>query len=234
MTDMAADAGGELAERRRHAGGHGAGHGQSGHERVLSIAEAVLLSLVALVAAWSGYCAASWDTLSSDRLAQSLEIQVAAQAAKEDALQIRTFDSVSFDAAFSAYVVHDQPAFELAVRRLRPEYRRAFRAWLALHPLKNRSAPADPSLMPQYRVTQAEQARALTAKAHASFLSASAAGNTSDKYVRITVILATVLFLIGISGHFTVRLARYGLIGIGCVLITYSLVQILGLPGPPG
>ena len=58
--------------------------------------------------------------------------------------------------------------------------------------------------MPQYHVAQQDQARALTAKAHASFLAASAAGNTSDKYVRLTVILATVLFLIGISGHFSV------------------------------
>jgi hypothetical protein len=233
MTDMTADAGEELAERRRHEAGH-RGHGGSGHDRILSILEAVLLSLVALVAAWSGYCAASWDTRSSDLLAQSLEVQVAAQAATQDALQIRTFDSVAFDAAFSAYVAHDTPAFRLAVRRLRPEYRRAFRAWLALRPLKNPRAPADPSLMPQYHVTQQDQARALSAQAHASFLSASAAGNTSDKYVRITVILATVLFLIGISGHFTVRGARYGLIGIGGVLITYSLVQMLGLPGPPG
>jgi hypothetical protein len=233
MTDMTADAGEELAERRRHEAGHG-GHGRSGHDRVLSILEAVLLSVVALVAAWSGYCAASWDTRSSDKLAQSLEIQVAAQAASQEALQLRTFDSVAFDAAFSAYVVHDQPAFRLALRRLRPEYRSAFNAWLALHPLTNPRAPADPSLMPQYRVTQQDQARALTAKAHASFISASAAGNTSDKYVRITVILATVLFLIGISGHFAVPAARYGLIGIGCVLITYSVVQMLGLPGPPG
>jgi hypothetical protein len=233
VTDMTSDAGGELAERRRHAAGHG-GHERSGHDRVLSILEAVLLSLVALVAAWSGYCAASWDTRSSDLLAQSLEIQVSAQAAKEDALQIRTFDSVAFDAAFGAYVAHDRPAFRLAIRRLRPEYRRAFNAWLALRPLKNPRAPADPSLMPQYHVAQQDQARALTAKAHASFLAASAAGNTSDKYVRITVILATVLFLIGISGHFSVAGARYGLIGIGGVLITYSLVQMLGLPGPPG
>ncbi len=232
MTDMAADAGGELAERRHHEAQHG--HGSSGHDRVLSILEAVLLSLVALVAAWSGYCAASWDTRSSDLLAESLEVQVAAQAANQDALQIRTFDSVAFDAAFSAYVAHDTPAFRLAVRRLRPEYRKAFSAWLALHPLKNKDAPADPSLMPQYKVVQQEEARALSAKAHASFLAASDAGNTSDKYVRITVILATVLFLIGISGHFSVRGARYGLIGIGGVLIAYSLVQMLGLPGPPG
>ncbi len=88
--------------------------------------------------------------------------------------------------------------------------------------------------MPQYKVTQQAEAKALTAKAHASFKAASAAGNTSDKYVRLTVILASVLFLIGISGHFKVPAARYGLIGIGLILIVYSLVSMLGLPGPPG
>ncbi len=47
------------------------------------------------------------------------------------------------------------------------------------------------------------------------------------------MILATVLFLVGISGHFPVRAARYALIGIGTVLILYSVVELLGLPGPP-
>ena len=41
------------------------------------------------------------------------------------------------------------------------------------------------------------------------------AGGNSDGYVRTTVYLATVLFLVGISGHFRVRAARLGLIGIG-------------------
>jgi hypothetical protein len=48
------------------------------------------------------------------------------------------------------------------------------------------------------------------------------------------VIFATVLFLVGISGHFPVRSARYALIGIGLVLITYSVTQLISLPGPPG
>lgn len=233
MTDLTPDAGADLAERATHAAHHG-DHERSRHDRILSILEAILLSVVALVAAWSGYCAASWGTRSSDLLAHSQEVQVAAQAATQDALQIRTFDAVAFDAAFDAYVAHDAPAFKLSVRRLRPEYRAAFNAWLAMHPLKNPSAPADPSLLPQYKIPQQAQAKALTAKAHASFKAASAAGNTSDKYVRLTVILATVLFLIGISGHFKVTSARYGLVGIGSVLILYSLISLLGLPGPPG
>ncbi len=58
------------------------------------------------------------------------------------------------------------------------------------------------------------------------------AGNNSDRYVRVTVILASVLFILGISGHFPVRTARYFLIAIGGVLIAYS-IELLSLPGLP-
>ena len=229
MADIPSDAASELAER--HAA-TARGHGDR-HDRLISIAEAIMLSVVALVAAWSGYCAASWGTRSNDLLTQSSETQVAAQAATQEGLQIRTFDSVAFDAVFSAYVVNDRPAFRLALRRLLPEYREAFNAWLALRPLKNPAAPADPSKMPQYRIVQEARGRVLTVKAHRLFAQAGKAGTTSDDYVRLTVILASVLFLLGISGHFPVRSARYGLLTIAGVLIAYSLVQVVTLPGPP-
>ena len=41
------------------------------------------------------------------------------------------------------------------------------------------------------------------------------------------------LFLVGISGHFTVRQARMGLIGAGGVLLAFAVIQLLDLPGPP-
>ena len=41
------------------------------------------------------------------------------------------------------------------------------------------------------------------------------------------------LFLVGISGHFPVRTARYALLGIASVLLAFSVVQLLELPGPP-
>ena len=46
------------------------------------------------------------------------------------------------------------------------------------------------------------------AVADAAFASGSDAGPTADKYMRDTVFLATVLFLVGISGHF--RLGQPG------------------------
>jgi hypothetical protein len=226
-----ADASGELVERRREAQ-HGR-HWQSGHDRAIAIIEAVMLSMVALMAAWSGYCAATWDTEASNLLAHSSAVQVEAQAVNQEALQIQTLDSVAFDGALSAYLSRDLKAFNLTIHQMRPGYRRAFNAWVALHPLKNPSAPRNPSLMPQYRLPQEARGKQLTAEAHALYVEAGQAGRNSDHYVRLTVILATVLFLLGISGHFPVRSARYGLIGVGTILIIYSVVQMLGLPGPP-
>ena len=87
--------------------------------------------------------------------------------------------------------------------------------------------------MPQYRVPQESQARTLNAQADALFTEGQTDAATADKYVRLTVFLAAVLFLVGISSHFPVRSARYGLIGIAAALLVVSVVQLLGLPGPP-
>ena len=68
--------------------------------------------------------------------------------------------------------------------------------------------------MPQYVIRQDAAARSHDAQADAAFTKGADAGSTADKYIRDTVFLATVLFLVGISGHFRIRQARFGLIGI--------------------
>jgi hypothetical protein len=87
--------------------------------------------------------------------------------------------------------------------------------------------------MPQYVIPQAHAAAADDTAADASFAKGAKAGATGDKYVRDTVFLATVLFLVGISGHFPLRQARYGLIAVGVLLLVFSIVQLAELPGPP-
>ena len=47
---------------RRHKGDQG---DSTPHERLISISEAILLSVVTIVAAWSGFSAAKWGTESS-------------------------------------------------------------------------------------------------------------------------------------------------------------------------
>lgn len=222
------EVGREIAEHREHTAAHAAGH-----DRTIAIVEALLLSIVALMAAWAGYSAAKWSTHSSLSLAKASAAGRKASVAEVQATQIRTLDSVSFNAVETAYAARDTKAYRVAVRRLRPGYRAAFDAWVATHPLKNLHAPPDPSYMPQYKIPQQAQAANFNAKATALFSEGQSAAGTADKYVRLTVILAAVLFLVGIGSRFPIRVARYGLITVAGALLVFSVVQLLGLPGPP-
>ena len=228
----ASEVGKEIGEHSKAAAEHEQ-PSRSRRDRLLSITEAVLLSVVAILAAYSGFAAAKWSTESSVTLAKASAARTKANRADLEALQLRTLDSVSFNAWFAAFVAGTRTAEQLAERRLRPGYRPAFNAWLATDPAHNPSAPPGPSYMPQYVIAQEAKATALDGTADENFKKGAEAGSTGDKYVRDTVYLATVLFLVGISGHFPVRGGRYALIGVGVLFLGFALVQLLKLPGTP-
>jgi hypothetical protein len=227
----ATEVGKEIAEHRQQE--EEAKEVQEHRDRVIFIVEAIMLSLVAVVAAYSGFAAAKWGTESSVSLARAAALRTKASRADLEALVTRTQDSVSFNAWFTAFVAGNAKAERIAIRRLRPGYRPAFHAWLATDPANNPHSPPGPAYMPQYVIPQEGVAAADDQAADAAFAHGEDAGGTSDKYVRDTVFLATVLFLVGISSHFSLRQARYGLVGIGLVLFVFSVVQLAGLPAPP-
>src|SRR5829696_8077441 len=168
--------------------GHHARHStQEQRDRILSIAEAVLLSLVALLAGWSGYAAAKWSTESRVALAEALTAQTKANRGNLEALSLRNFDSSTFE------------------------------AWFAAYPESNPRAPRGPTYMPQYRQPELARAARLDREADEAHAAGVVAGERSDDYVRTTVFLATVLFLVGISTQFPLRGVRYGLVAVGAV-----------------
>src|SRR4051794_14358405 len=139
----AVEVGHEVAEHAKHTGSRGDGENDvhASRNRALSIAEAVLLSLVTLMAAWSGYAAAKWSTESRVVLAQASAARTNASRADLEAVLLRNFDSGTFDAWFSAYTVDNRQAERLAIRRFRPEFLVAFNAWRATKPESNPNAP---------------------------------------------------------------------------------------------
>jgi hypothetical protein len=209
------------AERHRH------------HDRLVSVIEAVLLSIVTLVAAWSGFAAAKWDTESRLKFAEANSLRTKANRAHGEAVTFRAVDASMFNTWFTAYVAGDENAANVAKRRFRPVERAAFDAWMATDPFTNTAAPAGPQAMPQYRPAGEAEASALDAKADAAYTDAEHGGKNSDNYVRTTVVLASVLFLVGLSTQFPYRAIRLGLIGLGVALLTVAVATIVQLPTPP-
>jgi hypothetical protein len=224
----ATEVGSEIAEHAKRRDAH------QSRDRLLSVSEALLLSIVALLAAWSGYAAAKWSTESRVALAEASAERTRASRANLDATELRTFDSSTFEAWFAAFIAGNDEALGIAERRFRPAFKVAFDAWRATNPETNPNAAPGPTYMPQYRQPLLAAAAALDRKAEATFAAGASAAETADKYVRTTVFLATVLFLVGISTHFPLRPGRYGLVGLAAVLLVASLAMLSQLPRPPG
>ena len=134
----AAEVGKEITEHKKHAA---ADEHHDRSDRWLSVLEALLLSLVAVLAAYSGYAAAKWGTESSVSLAKASAERAKANRANAEGIVTRTLDSASFNAWFTAFAAGNANAERLAVRRLRPGYRPAFNAWLATDPAHNPDSP---------------------------------------------------------------------------------------------
>ena len=212
---------------------HGEGGEQDQRDRLISITEAILLSIVTLLAAWSGYAAAKYSTDQRTDLANASGLRSKANRAQLKAIEVRNFDSTTFNAWFSAYTVGNEQAMALAERRFRPGFQVAFDAWRATRPETNPNAPKGPTYMPEYRQPGLRIAATLDRQADEAFASGAENGSRSDDYIRTTVFLASVLFLVGISTRFPLRAGRYALVGLGAVLLVISFVLLLQLPQPP-
>jgi hypothetical protein len=201
--------------------------------RIVQVSEAVVLALVTITAAWTGFAAAKWGTESRLELAASSSARIEANRAAYAAGNLRDFDASTFNAWFIAYTLDDPQKMAIAEARFRPVFKVAFDAWLATHPATNPNAPPGPTYMPQYKLPQAAEEVKLNAEADAHSVAGEHAGIVGDEYVRITVVLAGVLFLVGIGSTFSLRGARYGLAGLGAVLLVGAVILIALLPPPP-
>jgi hypothetical protein len=59
------------------------------------------------------------------------------------------------------------------------------------------------------------------------------AGSNADNYIRDTIYLATILFLIGISGHFRFLRIRLALVALSAIMMIVAIVEIATSPPIP-
>jgi len=189
----------------------------------VEILEAILLAIVAIVTALSGYQAARWDGESAKEYATSSRLRTEAQSTALTANQTLIYNAGNFTAWLQAYDAGDKSLQGLLERRFTPEYKVAFDAWVAIDGMNDPSAPPGPRVMPEYEDPLTEKAAEQNKEASHAFDLGVDYRATGEHYVRITVVLAAVLFLIAIGQRFKVRGVRYSVNIVAGIFLVYCL-----------
>lgn len=219
----------EIAHILNEAEEHGPHHKSKWIES-LEIAEAIILAMVAIATAWSGYQAAKWDGKQDELYEQSTRLRVQAQGLATRGGQEQIYDASTVTEWIKAESSGNHKLAELFERRFRPEAKVAFEAWKKTDPLNNPDAPPGPLVMPEYHNAHAEESAKLSQEATDEFEHGSKARSTSDDYVRVTVLLATVLLLTAIAQRFKTHQVRVGLAVVAFLLVCIPIYRILTLP----
>jgi hypothetical protein len=123
----------------------------------------------------------------------------------------------------------NEKAAEFFERRFRNEYLPPFTAWMATDPFNNLQALPGPMFMHEYHNAKHEQFLSLNKKAEELADQGAKSGETGDEYVRITVLLATVLLIIAIGQRFRFNAVRVLFKILACLLLCLPLLRLLML-----
>lgn len=206
------------------------GHASDPRHEWVALAEALVLAVVAIATAWSGYQAAKWDAVSGKEYALHADAVMASEEKTTVSGQWRLYDVTTFNTWMTAKASGNTALIDFYERRFRPEFKVAFDDWLKLDPLHNPAAPAGPAMMPSFHDPVAAQAAAIAKEGKEHFRRAVESRETGDQYVKVTVLLATVLLLTALSQRFKPLGPRIIVVSIAFVLLFGATVLLVRLP----
>jgi hypothetical protein len=210
-----------------HVLGHG---GLTRRQEIIEIVEAILLAVVAVATAWSGYEAARWDGRQAALYGISSKERLLSSQAASRSGQLVLYDNSVFSFWLQAHVDGNQKQARVFERRFRPEFRRQFNAWLATHPFTDPNAPAGPLIMAHNHNAQADVATVYDRRATATFEAGTAARERGEHYLRNTLLLATLLFLTALAGRFRMHSVRIGVVVLSAGLLALALYYVATYP----
>lgn len=199
-------------------------------EEFVEIVEVIILSIVVVATAWSGYQAARWDGRQAFLYGTSSRLRFEAESSETLGAEQQLQDITTFNTWIQAVQQGDEELADLYERRFSREYRVAFDAWLETEPFSNPDAPPGPVSMSEYHNEDIERAATLNDRASEAFAAGTAARETGDRYVRQTVLLATVLFLVAVAQRLRFRGVRIAASVVAGGLTVFALWGVLTLP----
>jgi hypothetical protein len=190
---------------------------------------AVILSLATLTSTWCGYQAARWSGVQS-------ELQSAADTAERQAaentlagLQIRTQDGLLILEYWRALRDGDERTTTTMESKMRPELQRALKASIR-EGILEKSSVAGPLQREEYRLDVEVVAGTRRDDAKKSSTQAVVAGQVSSEYVLLTLMLASVLFVGGVSTTFSRKYVRRALSTIALLVFAVAVASVTRLP----
>jgi hypothetical protein len=145
-------------------------------------------------------------------------------------MQLRTFDASMFLNYIEARNHHDDKVEKFLYDRFRPEMRKAMDAWLKTDPENNSAAPKTPFHIPEYVQKEELEAKSYSATADERLAAAQEANENSDRYVLLTVLFGTVLFLGGIAGTIDAASLRTTLAILALILFIAMAIFLATMP----
>jgi hypothetical protein len=173
---MPESAGGVNVEVAQHLSEEKGGVHGLAHE-IIEIAEAIVLAIVAVATAWSGYQAALWTGHQVQLYGLAGRYRVQAEGATNTATQERLYNASTVE-WLKAEAGGQKKLADLFERRFLPEFRPAFESWKKTDPLNNPNAPAGPFFMPDYRSAKSDEAPDLVIRQRKSLSAATKRGKT--------------------------------------------------------
>lgn len=199
-------------------------------DRRLELFAVIIMSLTAVVTAWTGFQASKWSGVMSIAFAE-------ANAARTDAVRFSDLASaqraVDIDLGLNwvrAVDAGDEPLADFLADRFPDHLAVAVDAWLATDPLNNPNAPGTPFEMDEYVLDDAVVSAEFSERADARAQAARDANQQSDDYVMLTILFALVIFFAALSTKLEHPRNRRLLLGSALVLMVVGTVVLSTFP----
>lgn len=199
-------------------------------DRILEVIVAIMMGVVAVATAWSGYQAARWGGEQSMLYSRAGALRTESVRASNQAFSVIQLDVALFTQWVNATAEERPGLAEFYRARFRPEFMPAFEAWMATDPINNEEAPRSPFSLPEYVVSAEAEAAALEAEAAETFEQGETANERGDAYVLTAVLLASVLFFAGIASGFDWPPVQIAVIVVGFILLVWGLYNLATYP----
>lgn len=190
----------------------------------------VLLSVTAILTAWTGFQASKWGGAMAISFNEASARRIDASRQEAIANRAETIQVGLYTQWLQAGANGDTDSMDYLSARFPEPLQTAFTAWRATNPDADPNAPSSPFAMPEYQVPGFAAAATADAQADAKFAEAVKNNHRSDNYVLLTVGFASVLFFAAMSGRMKSTRSQWTLLGMATAMFTTVSILLIVFP----